>query len=187
MPACISNARFPVTALVVHLVAVMDDVWMSWPSTFGRCADICFAFHCAVHVPDPDATVFAAAIDVPGIGATGGAEVTSDEGFEDAVASKCDDGAVMWIRAVVHFVVGIKSVVKIRGVASEVNVLEFIRAHHLSQIPQFHHLVFAVAEHISPIAFTVDICETFGVTDKHPGFPSISHGTSVPNTKGLVI
>lgn len=187
MPACVSHTRFPMAGMAVQLVPVMDDVWMSWPSVPSCCADIYFAFDGAIHVPDPDATVFAAAIYVPRVSAPLGAEVTPDEGFEDAVASECDNRAVVRIGAINHVFVGMKPVVELPGRASGVDVLEFIRAHHLPQIPKFHHLVFAITEDISSVAFTIHVRDTFSVADEDTGFPSISHRSSIPDPKGLIV
>ncbi len=56
-----------------------------------------------------------------------------------------------------------------------------LRRHHLSQIPELHRLVFAVAEHVSTVAFAVDVGQAFGMAHEDPGFAAVAHASPVPD------
>lgn len=62
------------------------------------------------------AAVVRAGIDVALVGGCGRGEVAADQGFEDAVAAECDEGAVVGMRRVVQDVVGREAVVEVRCV-----------------------------------------------------------------------
>lgn len=96
------------------------------------------------------------------------------------MSAECDDGTIVWVGHIVLFVVIGKSVVKVGGVLVQIHPVEFTRGHHLSQIPQFHHLVFAIGEDVAAVTFGVDVSDTFGVSDEDTCFTSIGHGSAIP-------
>jgi hypothetical protein len=83
--------------------------------------------------------------------------MASDKGSQNTMATERNHGTVVRMRLV--YVLGIRhiSVVKASADAGIVNVVEFGGCHHLSEIPEFHVLVFAVREDVSPIAFAINV------------------------------
>lgn len=101
-----------------------------------------------------------------------------------------DDGVVVRVLkplllkvVVVHAVV----IVGVHRVLSRVALLVAGRAHRHAQVPQLHRLVFAVAEDVPPIAFTVNVRQPFDMAHECAGFPPIGHRTPVPHFDDLVV
>jgi hypothetical protein len=145
VPTSIPDAGRPVAGMTVDLVSVVDHVGMSWSGARCGFADVHCPLHRAVHVPDPDAAVFTAAIHVSGVCAPSRTEVASNERLEDAVAPECHNRAIVGVGFIGRGVIRVEPIIEIRGITSKIHGSESVRTHHLPQIPQFHHLIFAVA------------------------------------------
>lgn len=70
--------------------------------------------------------------------------MASDKRLQDPVASECHDGAVVGMRLVIFVRVGFEAVVEAGCVVVDVDGVEFRGGHHFSEIPELHHLIFAV-------------------------------------------
>ena len=113
VPAGIANDRLPRPRAAVVVVAVGEAFVRSRARVHGGGLDVDLGARRAVEVPDVHAAVVRAGVDVALVGGCGRGEVAADQGFEDAVAAECDEGAVVGMRRVVQDVVGREAVVEV--------------------------------------------------------------------------
>ena len=85
--------------------------------------------------------------------------MTTDEGVEDSMSPECNYTAIVWVRTAVAVVLEAVGAVVEGGFSVRISVpaVCLFSGSHLAEIPEFHPLVLSVGEHVSPIAFTVDI------------------------------
>ena len=181
MPTRIPHTRHPASPIPAPIIIrLRQQVCIPGPRVFRRLQDIYFARQRSVQVPDIHAAVVAARVHIARVGAAHGREVTSNQRLEHLVSAKRDDGAVVGVRPVLVLVVGVGAVFKARRVGVGGDAVCFLLAHHLAQVPQFGGLVFAVAEHVAPIAFAVDVGQALGVAEEDSGFPAVAHAPAIP-------
>lgn len=152
-----------------------------------RVLDIDFAGEGGVEVVDVDATIFAAGIDVSRVGAAGRREVATDQSLQDVMSAERDQRAVVRVGAVVFVAVGHEAVVEAGRKAVGVDTVKLLRRHHLAQIPEFHHLVFAIAQDVTAVAFAVDVRQAFGVAHEDTRFPTVAHTSAIPDLDGRIV
>ena len=143
-------------AAAVELICVLASAPRA--SILRRRRNVNRGFDLSVQVPDPDFPVLTAGIDIPTVRAARWREMAPDQRLEYRVAAECDHAAIFRVGMIVVFVVRREAVVKIRCVRVDVHLVELVRRVHLPQVPELHHLVFAVAQHVSTIAFRVYVC-----------------------------
>lgn len=79
------------------------------------------------------------------------------------------------------------SVVKVTLLARRIYCLELIISVHLSNIPHFEQLVFAIACHINAVTLGAHIRYTLCVTDKNADWPVARERSSIPHPDEGVI
>lgn len=126
MPACVAHNRLPRARAAVVVVAVGVALVRRGAGVHGGGLHVDLGPGRAVEVPDVDAPVVRAGVDVALVGAGGGREVAADQRFEDTVAAEGDEGAVVGVGRVVEGVVGGEAVVKVCGVVLWVGLLEIL-------------------------------------------------------------
>lgn len=158
MPTGIADTRLPrASTPPAHLVRAGVEIRVARARVVRGLVDVDLPGKGGVEVIDVDAAVAAAGVDVARVGAAGRGEVAADEGLQHAVATERDERAVVRVGAVVFVAVGHEAVVEPGREVVGIDPVEFLRRHHLSQIPQLHQLVFAVAQHVAAVAFAVDV------------------------------
>lgn len=188
MPASVANTRLPRAATAsTDLVRTSVEFRIARAGVVRGVVDVDFTRECGVEVVDVDAAVLAAGIDVAGIGAGGRREMAADERLQHVVAAEGDERAVVRVGAVVFVLERHEAVVEAGREAVGVDAVEFLGWHHFAQVPELHHLVFAVAEHVAAVAFAVDVCEAFGVAHEDACFAAVAHASSVPDFDGRVV
>lgn len=188
MPTGVADTGLPrASTASAHLVGAGVEVRVAGPRVVRCLVDVDCAGQGGVEVVDVDAAVAAAGVDVSRVGAGGRGEVAADERLQHAVAAERDERAVVRMGAVVFVPVGHEAVVEAGREAVGVDAVEFLRRHHLSQIPEFHHLVFAVAQDVAAVTFAVDVRQAFGVAHEDARFPAVAHASAVPDFDGGVV
>ena len=100
--------------------------------------------------------------------------MAANERPQNAVAPKCYKTAVVWV-PMIAFVIRRMPIVKRRHWHfARIDALCFLSTYHFAQIPKFHCLIFAVAQYVAPIAFAVDIGDSFNMSQEAAGFPLIA-------------
>jgi len=110
-----------------------------------------------------------------------------DECFQHGVTPERHNAAIVRIRLPVAQIILGEPVVEVGSIPAQVDAVEFRGTVHLAQIPQFHHLVFPIRQHVAPVAFAVDVRQALGVADEDAGFAAVGHGAAVPHAEGLVV
>ena len=106
VPGAVAHDGFPHAAPAVVVVAVYVSLIAWWTGVLGRGEDVNgFAGVGAVEVPDVDFAVVGAGVDVSPVRRPWRAEVASYKCLQHAVAAECHERAVVWVRAMVVFVV----------------------------------------------------------------------------------
>ena len=188
MPTRVSYARHPVPAVAAPVIVRLgQQLRISWPAILRRLEHVYLSCERRVQVPDVHAPVVAPAVHIPAIRAPWGTEVAPDQRLEDLMPAERDKRAVVGMRSEVCRVVGIGAVLEARCVLVRIDAVRFLFAHHLAQIPQFGGLVFAVGQHVAPVAFAVDVRQTLGVAKEYAGFAAVTHRTPVPDFEGSVV
>lgn len=114
MPAAISHNSLPSATSSIVIISVHKPLVAHWSRIFRRSPHINrLTGHCAVKVPYVYLSVMGARIYVPSICGRWRAEMASDESFEDTVASKCDERAVVWVGGVLIAIVRREAVVEV--------------------------------------------------------------------------
>ena len=117
MPRTISNDGLPYATTSVIVVAVYISLITRWARVFSGGKDVDrLACICAIHVPDIDLAIVRARVDVAAIGTTRRTEVASNKSFEHAMASECNEGAVVRMWLMVGGIIEGEAVVEVRGV-----------------------------------------------------------------------
>jgi hypothetical protein len=101
VPAGVAHNRLPRSGAAVVLIVVCEALVGSWARVHGGGLHVDLGAGRAIEVPNVDAAVVGAGVDVALVGAGGRREVAADQRFEDAVATECDEGAVVRVRGVV--------------------------------------------------------------------------------------
>lgn len=91
------------------------------------------------------------------------------------MSSERDNRAVVRMWLVVVGRVGFKAVIEAARKVVHVQSVEFGRRHHLPEIPEFHRLVFSVGDDVSPIAFAVDVGQSFRMAHEDASFTAVTH------------
>jgi hypothetical protein len=113
--------------------------------------------------------------------------MASNQCFENAMTSVCNDRAVIFGIPAILFWVGLEAVVESSSVSMSVNIFDGGGCHHLAQVPEFHCLVFAVGQYVSAVALAVDVCESFSVAHESTSFPPIAHRPSIPDPQRCIV
>ena len=116
VPAGVADDRLPRPRAAVVVVAVGEALVRRWAGVHGGGLDVDLGARGTVEVPDVDAAVVGAGVDVALVGGGWGREVAADQCFEDAVAAEGDEGAVVGVWGVVEGVVWGEAVVEVCGV-----------------------------------------------------------------------
>ena len=145
------------------------------------------AGHGAVEVVDVDGAVFAARVDVAGVGARRRREVAADERLEYAVPAEGDQRRVARVGLVVRRVVVHVAVVEAAAAQAGTHIVVVVLVRHLAEVPQLHRLVLAVAEHVAAVTFAVDRRDAFVVAEEDAGLAAVGHAAPVPDLDGRVV
>jgi len=113
--------------------------------------------------------------------------VTSYERLQNAVTAVGNKRAVVGMWLIFGLIVGHEPVVKRRSVSTWIEGGRFLCWHHLPQVPKFHRLVFSIAEHVSTVAFAIDVRQTLCMAHEDSGFSAVAHATSIPYFYGRVV
>lgn len=114
VPTAIPHNRLPHPAAPIVIIPIHEPLIALRPRAFRSLEDIDrLARFRAVEIPDVDLAVVRAGVNVATVGGSGWREVAANEGFEDAVATESDEGAVVRVRVVVFGVVGAEAVVEV--------------------------------------------------------------------------
>ena len=80
-----------------------------------------------------------------------------------------------------------ESVVESRGKAVGIDIGGFLCRHHLPQVPQLHSLILAIAQDVSPITFTINIGQSFGMAHEDASLATVAHAAPIPDLNQSVV